>query len=583
MRKTGRWLFSFLLCSLPAWAEFEFFQFVDKTTVDLEETFQLHIVVSNPPSNAQMEFPPGKDFEVLSRSQSTQFQYGTGRKLQKEQRYSFVLRANKEGQLVIPPALLKAGNNLHKTETLTLHVTRNPTAPSPSPGGNASKNTPLVPRSDSDLFLQMTLDKSSAYVGEQVLLSLQVYSRLDITLQPIPMLTPKGFLSEDLEVSWPPEARRKSVDGVHYHVATLRKQALFAIQPGTYTIEPATVNFIVRQLFGGREVRRESNALTLEVKALPSAVANLPVGQWTLELRAPQGPLTAGQPVELSLTLRGTGNIRHVPPLELPFPDSFKTFQPTIQNNTQTLDNKLLGSRTMQYVVIPQKAGNFTVPTVKFDYFNAETEQAETTQTSPLTWVVLPGNADGSSENTATHAPAPTAAPGLGFSEQEKIHPIRHKALLTSPSTPLTQKNIYWVFVALPISLRLLGMLVQLALSQMGSSAKRQQRQREKSALHAIRASVSALKTNPCAASFSRLGKNVMAFLECKLGASTQGLTQEQLLSKMREQGFPEPICKQILSILGECDAVQFGHAPLDSSSINRVCEATLHALKGWV
>jgi hypothetical protein len=578
MRKTGRWLFSFLLCSFSAWAEFEFFQFVDKTTVGLEETFQLHIVVSNPPSNAQLEFPSSNDFEVLSRSQSTQLHYGTGRKLQKEQRYSLVLRAKTEGALLVPATLLKTGNNTHKTETLTLNVVRGPTASSPSPRGNASKNVPRIPRSDSDLFLQMTLDKPSAYVGEQVVLSLQVYSRLDITLQPIPMLMPQGFLSEDLEISWPPETRRKPVDGVQYHVATLKKQALFALQPGTYTIEPATVHFVVRQLFGGREVRRESNALTLEVKALPSASENLPVGQWTLELQAPPGPLIVGQPVEFSLTLRGTGNVRHLPPLELPFPDAFKTFQPTTQHNTQTLGNKLLGSRTLQYVVIPQEAGSFTLPAVKFDYFNAETEQAESTQTSPSTWVVLPGTG-GAPENAATHTPAPTATPG--FPEQEKIHPIRHRASLAPPPTPLTQKNLYWALVALPLSLRLLGMLAQLARSRMGSSVKRQQRRREKSAINALRASVSELKTKSCTASFLRLGKNMTVFLECKLGASTQGLTREQLNSKMQAQGFPESLCKQALYILAECDAIQFGHAPLDVPSIDRVCEATLHLLKG--
>jgi len=577
MRKIGRCFFFFLLCALPAQAELEFFQFTDKSTVDLEETFQLNIVISDFPYNAQVELPASNDFEVLSRSQSTQLQYGTGRTSKKEQRYLLTLRAKKEGRLMIPAALLKAGNHTYKTEPIPIQVVQSKTPPSSSLKESTSRNTPLIPRTDSDLFIQMTLDKTSAYVGEQVLLSLLLYSRTaNASLESISMPALKGFLSEDLELSWPLLTERKSVDGVNYHVTTLKKRALFGIQPGSFTLEPATADFIVGQLFRGREVRRESNALTLEVKALPPLAENLPVGQWKLELKAPAGPFTVGQPIELSLVLRGTGNVRNVPPLELEFPGAFKTFPPTIQNSTQTLGNKLSGSRSMQYVVIPQEAGNFTVPAVKLNYFNVEAAQVDLAQTAPVTWLVLPGNADSTSKNAVANSK------GLAFLEQEKIHPIRHKAQLAPPPVSLTQKNTYWMWVALPIALRFLAMLMRFALSKMGSSVKKQQRQREKSAIRAIHTSVGELKTNPSAVSFSLLGKNVMAFLECKLGFSTQGLTQEQLNSKMQEHGFSEAMCRQVLFVLGECDAIQFGHAPLHSQSIDRVCEAIGHVLKEW-
>jgi len=578
MSKTGRCFFSLLLCALPAWAEFAFFQSVDKTTVGLEETFQLHVVVTNPPANAQVELPSSPDFEVLSRSQSSQLQYGTGRKPQTEQHYVLVLRAKKEGQLLLPPALLKTGNNTHKTQALTLRVLRGHTAPSPSAQGSASRSTPPIPRADSDLFLQTTLDKPSAYVGEQVVLSLLLYSRTaNVSLESIAMPTLKGFWGEEFELSWPLRSERMAVDGVHYHVTTLKKRALFALQPGTFTLEPATADFVMGQLFRGRAVHRASNALTLEVKALPEFAENLPAGLWSLELQAPEGPLRVGEPAELHLTLRGTGNIRNVPSLEWPFPDAFKTFQPTVQNHVQALGSQLQGSRTMHFVVIPQEAGSFVVPAVRFEYFNVETQQAQSTQTSPLTWVVLPAHADSASGNKAS---APTAVP-LEAAEQEKLHPIRHRAQL-APASSFVHNSAFGWLLALPLSLRFLGMLLWLLFSKMGSSAKRQQRRREKAAVDEVCASVGELKTNPGAAAFSKLGKNMLAFLECKLGCSTQGLTQEQLKAKMEAVGFAEPLCKQVLCILGECDAAQFGHGPPDAPAMERVCEATLHVLKEW-
>jgi|GEM_PF-1523673 len=585
MSRTGRWLFSFLLCALPAWAEFGFSQFANKTTVGMDEPFELNIVISNPPPNARIEFPSSEDFEVLGRSSSTQFQYGTGQKPQNEQRYVLVLRAKKEGPLLIPAALLKTGNQTHTTKTLTLNVVRGQAPPSLSPLGNALGNLPSIPRADSDLFLQITLDKPSVYVGEQVLLSLLLYSRIaHAPIQSLSMPTFKGFFSEDLELGRTLPAEQKSVDGVLYHVTTLRKQALFAIQPGTFTFEPAKASFLIadfgmRPFLRGREVRRESNALTLEVKALPDAAQNLPVGSWTLELKAPSGPFTVGEPVELGLRLQGTGNIRNVPPLELLFPDSFKTFQPTVQNHTQMVGKQLWGSRTVQHIVIPQEAGNFTVLPVKFDYFHVETQQAASIQTPPLTWVVLPADAKSPPGSALTHAPPSLPAGAL---EHENLRPIHHRALFVPPSSAFVQKNTYWIWVALPLSLRFLGSLLQLALSQRGSSAKAQQRRREKAAARALRTCVGELKKNPCAASFSQLGKKTMAFLECKLGLSAQGLRREQLHAAMQARGLLEPLCQQVLWLLAECDAVQFGHAPSHLLCADRVCEAALYILKEW-
>ncbi|MCL2313761.1 MAG: hypothetical protein FWC28_00700, partial [Proteobacteria bacterium] len=146
------------------------------------------------------------------------------------------------------------------------------------------------------------------------------------------------------------------------------------------------------------------------------------------------------------------------------------------------------------------------------------------------------------------------------------------------PLPPLVHKTLYWLLLALPISLRLLGMLAQFAFSKMRPSSKKQQLQREKSTTQTIKTLLSELKKNPNTASFSQLGKNFSTFLELKLEASTQGLTQEQLNSKMQEKGLPNTLREHVLYILSECDSVQFGHSPPHP----QVCTAILHVLKEW-
>src|SRR4051812_33501467 len=86
------------LVSSTAFAEVEFYQTVDRNKVGTEDTFRLTIVVGNAPENATPQFPATADFEVLSRSQSTEMSYqlgggGTG-VIRRVQKYTLIMRAN---------------------------------------------------------------------------------------------------------------------------------------------------------------------------------------------------------------------------------------------------------------------------------------------------------------------------------------------------------------------------------------------------------------------------------------------------------------------------------------------------------
>src|SRR5260370_11014716 len=78
MKRIGNWKFApaiFALlgaASTPAWAEIEFYQSVDRNEIGVEDAFRLTLVASDAPEDAQIQFPASPDFQVLSKSQSTQ-------------------------------------------------------------------------------------------------------------------------------------------------------------------------------------------------------------------------------------------------------------------------------------------------------------------------------------------------------------------------------------------------------------------------------------------------------------------------------------------------------------------------------
>src|SRR5258705_9752196 len=103
MRRTGKAVALFgLLFAARAFAEVEFYKTVDRNKVGTEDTFRLTIVVGDAPDGATVQFPAPNDFEVLSRSQSTQMSYSlggnSGGTIKRVQKYTLVMRANRAGK-----------------------------------------------------------------------------------------------------------------------------------------------------------------------------------------------------------------------------------------------------------------------------------------------------------------------------------------------------------------------------------------------------------------------------------------------------------------------------------------------------
>ena len=188
MARTGSALtliFAALLApALAGAAEPEFYMTVDRNKVGTEDTFRVDIVVGNAPEGATIAFPAANEFEVLSRSESSQMSYsvGTGGAgvIKQLRRYTLTMRANRAGTLTIPPATLKTADRTYKTESVNLEVVKGRTRPDRPqrqaqnpfgfPPGFPQLHDPFeddgpsvdvdVPRSDSDFFLRASLDKT---------------------------------------------------------------------------------------------------------------------------------------------------------------------------------------------------------------------------------------------------------------------------------------------------------------------------------------------------------------------------------------------------------------------------------------
>ncbi|HSP78590.1 MAG TPA: BatD family protein, partial [Myxococcaceae bacterium] len=524
MRRTGSGhvalaALALLLAALPAWADIEFYQTVDRNEVGTEDIFHLSVVAVDPPEGAQVKFPTSGDFEVLSSSQSTQRSIemlGGGPPVIKTVRkHVLVMRANRPGSLTIPPATLSDGGRTYRTESIKMRVRKGRVSP-PRAQAQGGRNLPdpfrnfpfggmpdpfgdmeeeedprarmeelRIPRGDSDLFLRASLDKKEVYVGEQVTLSLYIYSRVDLSsVDAVSMPKLEGFWSEDVESPTQLTGEQRIVNGIPYRTYLLRRRALFPMKSGSLEITPAEADITTGFLFAGHRVHRVSNALEVAVKPLPpgapKGMSASNVGEWRLSMDVSQTRVELGQPVTVKVILEGTGNVKNVTPPKLEAPAALKVYDPTTTDKMTSTKTRIRGRRIQEYLVMPQRTGTFTLPALEFPYFDPKAERYEVSRTEPVEIVVEPG-----AGGVAAVPPSSPNAVADAAAEQKNVltagglRPLRYQASFEAPTPPVWKRPFFVPVVLTPVGLMLaLGLagLVRGRLSQEDEGSRNRQR-----------------------------------------------------------------------------------------------------------
>lgn len=604
-----------LILASSAWAEVEFYQTADRTKVGTEDTFSLTIVLGDAPEGAALQFPTPDEFEVLSRSQSTQMSYrmggGGAGVIQRLQKYTLVLRANKTGTLTIPASVLTAGGKTWKTQPLKIEVVKGRGPPDPraqqQPPGHPSIGSPFpgfpdfdddkngfpafpepdIPRSDSDLFLKASLDKTEVYVGEQVTLTLVIFSRVDLSsVDAVSMPKLEGFWSEDLDTPTQLAPEQRSVGGVPYRAYLLRRRALFPVKAGALTIGAAEADITTGFLFNGHRVHRKANTLALKVKPLPptaNGAQDVNVGQWRLSAEASQTQVKLGEPIQVKVTLEGKGNLRNLNPPALNGPSSVKIYEPTTTDKLTVAGGLLGGKRVQEYVVLPSQTGDFTLPGLSLPFFNPETGRHEESKTDPLVLHVAP------SSTGATAMGIPSASPSIGDAihknrlEATGLKSLRHTASFATAAPALWTRPFFIPMALLPLvallSWGFVGLIRNVVTPNSPAALK-------KAKTRAARAKLSAaqklLKSGKTTDFYAEVERSVFSFLEAELASPVVGLTRPALDEKLSAFGASALVRAQIMRVLETCDMGRYAPGMGDEKARERAIDDAVAALGGF-
>jgi hypothetical protein len=386
---------------------------VDRNSVAVNSRFEYKIEVSGASTSLpDPDFPDFSDFAVLSGpNSSTSIQFING-KMSSSKSLTFYLQPAAVGKFTIAPARVTVDGKTVQSNPVTIEVVAAQAAGQSNQ--NQAANTQDTDLVGENLLLKTIVDAKSVYQNEQVVVTYKLYFRLQIRSYNFEKLPANpGFWSEDFKMPSQPEVSTEVINGIAWQTAVLRKVALFPTRSGELKVEPLTISVdaMVRQrrrsrsVFDdffddpfGKTVRKElkSEPITIKVQPLPSAGKPADfagaVGNFNLSLQQDKQQVAVNEAVSLKMTLSGQGNIKLVKPPVLKIPSTIEEYDPRESSNVINEGNVIRGSKTVEYILVPRHAGEYTIPPAEFSYFDTGRKKYVTTRTQPVRLTVTPGS-----------------------------------------------------------------------------------------------------------------------------------------------------------------------------------------------
>lgn len=566
-----------------------------RNPVAIDEPFPFEISLSL--DNGQMRNfrpPDFRGFRVVSQrpSQSTQIQMGGGGGGFMRQIYSwqYDLVPLQRGKFTIGPATVVVDGRELRTEKVSVTVVEAgqapqarqqlprgvPGFPNPSfffPGMGADPDPepdvtpppePARPAGRRN-FLRVVPSKTKVFVGEQVTVEWFLYlTERQNNYAPTKEPRTDGFWVEDLDV---PNQRgglaisEQLLDGRVYLTAPLLRKALFGLKPGRYTITPLEADISRVDFFGAtlHSEHLKADPTTIEVLPLPAgAPAGFDpsaVGRFSLAAEVDRDHVQVGDAITLKLRLDGQGNLHKIALPAVPRLEGWKVYDPKV-NVQMNRSDEVGGSKTAEYLLLPERPGTTEIPAFTFTYFDIRKESYATLKTAPLSLVVT-----GEARPSGGNASAPVAAPAASGSENLLALDVRplHKTLRRDYASALYRSPaLLGVVIAPPMLLGLVGLLGMARTRLTQETEGKRRRKLRRSVDRRLRTAAAHLHENRLASSLGEIERVLREFLTSKLGRTVVGMSRDELRVALTGAGAPQALVDSTIAALDTCDRARF-------------------------
>ena len=559
--------------------------------VATDEQFTLSFTVEGENTPSDFQWSAGDDFQLVwgpQKSTSTSVNIVNGKMSKSAQTtYSYVLMPKRTGSFTLPSAVATVKGKQVKSPQPRIEVASSGQS-SQASGAPAQQQSGAAPSQASetrseDIFMRLTVSKTSAVVGESINAVLKLYQRVNIAgFEDAKFPGFNGFWSTVTQSPSNIEFRRESLGGEIYNTAVLRAWTLIPQKHGDMIIEPAELVCLVnvrkpsgssgsifdsffQDNYTTMRKRVETKPITVHVKALPAgAPASFGggVGSFKMSASLSRDSLSTHDAASLKLTITGNGNISLLEAPKIAFPPDFELY------DIKTSDAS--GSKTFEYPFIPRSSGDFVIGPVEYSFYNASAGKYETLRSEPL-----PIKVSRSDSAPAVEGSAPGMISAVARRDVRDLgSDIRYikTALpsLAAPGTFFFGSSAFWGLFALILVAAIAFYLVaRVRAGRRADVAGTRGRAAIKVAKKRLADADMFLKKDLYGAFYEELHKALTGFVADKLNMDIADMSRENIAARLAESGVPEDVVKQYCALLDECDYARYapssGHEAMNT------------------
>ncbi len=403
-----------------------------------------------------------------------------------------------------------------------------------------------------------------------------------------------GFLKQELEQG-EIQTELEHYNGRNYQTAVLYRTILYPQHSGDIAIDPAHFEAILRvqtqqrvrsifvDFFGSyTNVTKALTApgVTIHVAPLPGgkpAGFSGGVGKFTLTPSISQTEVQANEAVTIKLDISGAGNMKLLKTPAIDWPEGFEPYDPKVTNNFKTTTTGVSGTKSIEYLAIPRSGGEYTIPSVKFSYFDIEEKAYKTLSTPEYTIRVKRGAGESSAVNNQNAVVSYTQKEDIKQLGMD-IRYIDTKAPKGNTEYSVQNTDLIWVWYAAPSILALILLIILRKQIKEASDLTRMRYKRaNKVAQKRLKAASKALKANDKDAFYAAIEQAAWTYLSDRLSIPTADLNKDNIASLLTQKGVSDALIAEVKNVLSTAEFARY--APSTDHGMDDLYTATTNLI----
>ncbi|MBO7437586.1 MAG: protein BatD [Bacteroidaceae bacterium] len=503
--------------------------------------------------------------------------------------FTYTAVASEEGEVELDGATIKANGKQVTSNKLTIKVlppdqvqqgAQGQGRPQTQGGQQSAQGSQAV--GADDLFMLATVDKTTVYEQEALLLTYKIYKLPSVDLQRMSNAMPdiKNCHVQEVELPSPKEFNLEHYNGRNYQTMVWTQYVLFPQHSGELEIPSIPFEGVIAQRVENNsgdifdmffnssryvEVKKDltSRAIKINVKPLPQGKTSAfygGVGDFNISSSISSTDVTANDAVTVRVILSGTGNLKLVKTPEMKFPQDFDIYDPKIDNKYSIKGGRQTGNKVYEYLVIPRHAGQYTIPALEFQYFDPKNGSYKTVKTDEYTLNVAKGQGGGESQGSVSYV----NKEDLKFVGQDvRFHATPLK--LKSDSSQFFGSLLFWLCMALPLVILIVSVAIsRKRIADNANMAKVRAGKANSVAVKRLKVARKLMKENRKDQFYDEMMRALLGYFGDKLSIPVADLSKENIEAELKRRNVPEEPVKQVIGLLDDCEFARF--APGDDT-----------------